>query len=452
MSLGRLRAGELAGATRLDLSAGLAEFPREIFELADTLEVLNLSGNALQSLPDDLHRLHRLRVLFCSDNLFATVPEVLGRCEQLEMIAFKANRITEVPAAALPPRLRWLILTDNRIEALPAELGARPRLQKLMLAGNRLQALPAEMAACRALELVRISANRFEALPEWLPTLPRLAWLAFAGNPFDAAPEAAAMQTRDAPAIAWRQLALAQRLGEGASGVIHRADWSAGDISSRPVAVKLFKSAVTSDGWPHSEMAACLAAGAHPNLIAVLGRVEAHPAGSEGLVLELVDPAFGNLAGPPSLSSCSRDVYADDARWTFRAALRLAHGMASAVAQLHARGILHGDLYGHNILWNGNGDGLLGDFGAASFLPRDDALRALALQRIEARAFGCLLEELFAHAAPGEPEGATDAAIAAVLAHWQARCLDERPDARPGFADMAQALFAACAAADAAGA
>ena len=58
------------------------------------------------------------------------------------MIGFKANRISHVPGAALPPLLRWLILTDNCIESLPTELGERPYLQKLMLAGNRLQALP----------------------------------------------------------------------------------------------------------------------------------------------------------------------------------------------------------------------------------------------------------------------------------------------------------------------
>ena len=46
-TLAALRAGRLAGATRLDLSCGLAEFPHEIFDLADSLEILNLSGNAL---------------------------------------------------------------------------------------------------------------------------------------------------------------------------------------------------------------------------------------------------------------------------------------------------------------------------------------------------------------------------------------------------------------------
>ncbi|HCJ51709.1 MAG TPA: protein kinase, partial [Gallionella sp.] len=65
-TLERLRCGKLAGIKRLDLSCGLTQFPDEIYDLAESLEILNLSGNALTSLPDDLPRLHKLRVIFCS--------------------------------------------------------------------------------------------------------------------------------------------------------------------------------------------------------------------------------------------------------------------------------------------------------------------------------------------------------------------------------------------------
>lgn len=56
--LAALRSGQLQGIKRLDLACDLQDFPREIFALADTLEVLNLSGNALSTLPDDLSRLY----------------------------------------------------------------------------------------------------------------------------------------------------------------------------------------------------------------------------------------------------------------------------------------------------------------------------------------------------------------------------------------------------------
>jgi len=423
-TLAELRAGRLAGARRIDLSCGLTEFPREIFDLADSLETLNLSGNALDALPADLGRLHRLRVLFCSDNRFTQLPESIGQCQALEMVGFKANRIRTVPAAALQlPSLRWLILTDNQIETMPEALGQCTAMQKLMLAGNQMRALPESLAACGRLELLRISANRFEALPPWLLALPRLSWLAGAGNPFDRQAEETAIAAPSVPHVDWRGLALGQKLGEGASGVIHEAVLGP---ASQPVAVKLFKGAVTSDGWPHSEMAASIAAGAHPTLIAAQGRIDGHPEGTQGLVMALVDPSFRTLAGPPSLASCTRDVYAADAQWTSVVALRIARDIASAMQHLHARGILHGDLYAHNILWNAQGGGLLGDFGAAWMTGALDAAQARALQRLEMRAFGCLLEELLERCGDAPPQA---------MVVLKDRCMQADVSARPSFAE-----------------
>ena len=428
-TLAQLKAGQLAGITRLDLSCGLTEFPREIFELADSLEILNLSGNALSSLPDDLHRLPHLRVLFCSDNAFTTLPECLGQCAKLSMIGFKANQISLVPAAALPPLLRWLILTDNQISQLPDELGARPLLQKLMLAGNHLAQLPQSLANCHNLELLRIASNRFTQLPQWLLALPSLTWLAYAGNPVEMAVE---VQADDAtPNIPWAELELAEVLGEGASGVIRKALWKA---SGKPVAVKLYKGTITSDGSPLHEMQACIAAGLHPNLIKVEGRVVGHPDDQAALVMELIDPSYRNLAALPSLASCTRDIYAPDTRFSIEVALRMTRGIASVAAHLHRHGITHGDLYGHNILWNEAGDCLLGDFGAASFHATADTLETRALQRIEVRAFGVLLGELLER---------VEAGVSGELLALRDRCCQPDVLARPGFEEIEALLQSA---------
>lgn len=430
----QLRAGELAGSRRLKLSCGLSEFPPEIFDLAETLEILDLSGNALASLPDDLPRLHKLRILFCSANRFTELPKVLGQCTQLGMIGFKANQIRSLPAAALPVALRWLILSDNQISELPAEIGRCSQLQKLMLAGNQLPALPPEMANCTRLELLRIAANRLPVLPEWLLSLPRLAWLAYAGNPFC---ENTNLTPTPIARIAWRQLQVLHKLGEGASGVIHQAEWQAG-AGPLPVAVKLFKGALTSDGLPHNEMAACISAGAHPNLIPVLGKIDEHPENVDGLVMALIERGYTNLAGPPSFESCTRDVYHEHSRFTLGTALRLVSGIASAASHLHAQGIVHGDLYAHNILHAADGEALLGDFGAASFFAQEDQPLAEALQRIEVRAFACLLEELLERCLPTVAVDAQNALK--MLADLQADCAQENISARPLFAEIVTRL------------
>jgi len=425
-TLAQLRAGQLAGIQRLQLSCGLTEFPPEIFDLADTLEILDLSDNALSTLPDDLPRLGKLRVIFCSANRFTVLPEVLGACPGLTMVGFKSNQIREVPAASLPPQLRWLILTDNQVEELPAAIGACTQLQKLMLAGNRLRALPPQLAACTRLELVRIAANRLEELPDWLLDMPRLSWLAYAGNPFSEADEQAADAATSIAGIAWERLQIGQKLGEGASGVIHQAELQQAD-GEQDVAVKLFKGAVTSDGLPRCEMTAFVNCGDHPNLIPVLGEVLDHPDGVHGCVMPLIDPGFGNLAGPPSLESCTRDTYPAGKRFSVDELFGIAGGIVSAARHLHQRGIMHGDLYGHNILHCGRGRSLLGDFGAAS-LYAPDGPHAAALQRLEVRAFGLLLEELMERC---DLPAATQAALAAL----QAQCVLADVGARPSLAE-----------------
>jgi hypothetical protein len=412
-TLDRLRAGELQGSTHLDLrGCGLTALPDEVLALADTLEVLDVSGNALVSLPDELAQLSRLHTVFASNNRLTALPPVLGRLPLLDTLGVKANRIEDVPAQALSPTLRWLILTDNGITALPSNLTDCTRMQKLMLAGNRLSRLPAGMGRLQRLELLRVSANHFEqvedALPDEVLALPRLAWLAHAGNPFSAVREQAAHTRTAAAPIPWAELQLGALLGEGASGHIHAARWQPAHGPAEDVAVKLFKGAVTSDGLPQCEMAASLAAGEHAHLVGVRGVLAGHPQGTPGLVLPRLAAHWAPLAGPPSMASCTRDVYRPGLRLPRAQAQAIARAATAALDHLHARGLGHGDLYAHNLLVDGQGGALLSDFGAAAFLPVDDAARTDALQALDRRALQVLVEELAQHSdAPWEPAAST---------------------------------------------
>lgn len=430
-TLEQLRSGALAGTRRLDLSCGLSELPEEIFALADTLEVLNLSGNRLRELPHQLTRLHKLQVLFASDNDFEVLPEVLGDCPALHMVGFKANRIADVPAAALPPALRWLTLTDNAIGHLPAALGQRPALQKLMLAGNRLQALPDSLQQAHRLELLRVSANRLIEVPAWLTELPRLSWLALAGNAMGWVGPALS----ELPGMAWHDLTHGPLLGEGASGHIYQVQargWP------QPMALKLFKGEVTSDGLPEDELAACLAAGQHSALTTPVAQLTGHPAQAQGLLMPLIPSAHVNLAGPPSLQSCTRDVYAPGFKLSAVLALSIARDVADAVAHLHQRGVMHGDVYAHNIQIDTlQGQARLGDFGAATRLPTDQPELRQSLLALEVRAMGCLLQELGAAAHAHADHPAVQA-----LQNLAQVCLSEQPRQRPSVVEVAQALQA----------
>lgn len=419
-SLQELRSGKLKGSTRIKLACGLTAFPSELFSLEESLEIMDLSGNALNSLPDDFARFTKLKIAFFSDNLFTQLPSVLSQCKQLSMIGFKSNRIEFIPENALPETTRWLILTNNKLEKLPVSIGKCHLLQKVALAGNRLKELPAEMANCRNLELLRISANELEALPEWLLHLPKLSWLAFAGNPFSKVQK----QYHLSP-VRWSEFEVLEQLGEGASGNIYRALWLKNE-GVKEIAIKVFKGEVTSDGFPDDEMQTCVAAQSHPSLVTLLGEIEDHPQQKQGLIMELIPPHFYNLGLPPSLSTCTRDTFKEDTLFSSEQILQIAIAIASAAAQLHTKGIMHGDLYAHNVLVDRSGNALMGDFGAASFYDVND-LHAKKIQQIESRAFGCLLEDLLLRSSLQNITQPTTQALFALKQDLMQETIEKRP-------------------------
>ncbi|MDG6773913.1 leucine-rich repeat-containing protein kinase family protein [Thiomicrorhabdus sp. ZW0627] len=434
-TLAQLKSGELGPVTRLKLSENLTEFPEEIFSLADSLQILDLSNNQLTTLPEDLNRLHQLKSLFLNNNLFESVPQSLASCPKLDLISFKSNRVKHFPENAVPNDTRWLILTDNQLTHLPNSIGNLHRLQKLMLAGNQLQALPESLSQCQSLQLMRISANQLSNLPDWLLELPKLAWLAFAGNPFCSNASGESCTT---PKINLKDIQLSEQLGEGASGVIHRAELLKDNLnpalSASQVAVKLFKGDVTSDGYPNEELHASLSISEHPNLVKVM----AHIAEDEqsGLIMELIPDHFFNLGGPPSLETCTRDTFAEGFQLTLSQIHRIAISMADTLNHLHRHKITHGDVYAHNILIDKQANVLFGDFGASSSFAPLPAEQQAKLKQIEWRAYGHLLDDLLNLCS----NQSDDPELFTRLKQLKETCTQEDAFASNDFADLLQAL------------
>ena len=174
-----------------------------------------------------------------------------------------------------------------------------------------------------------------------------------------------------------------------------------------------------------------------------------HPQGLHAVLLPLVPPGHVNLAEPPSLDSCTRDVYAPGLVLPQPVCQRLARTLAGAVAHLHAQGVMHGDLYAHNTLWHpATGDALLSDFGAATALPAvpsachgahhaaHPATLSRALAALEVRAFGILLQELLDRCAPG----GNTAWVAGAQALAEA-CVQPHAHHRPSMAEVQRELI-----------
>ncbi|MGY5540929.1 leucine-rich repeat-containing protein kinase family protein [Vibrio brasiliensis] len=394
-TLEQLKSGELAGIQRLQLREQLTELPREILTLADSLEILDVSDNLLSDLPQWLTELTGLKILFASNNRFTHLPLILGQCKQLEMVGFKSNQIVRVAEDSLPEKLRWLILTDNQIVQLPESLGYRPRLQKLALAGNMIKELPSSFGKLNNLELVRLSANQLEQFPDVLLQLPKLAWMAFSGNPFC---ERLSDQ-QSVPQVSSDSYKLNHVLGQGASGVISHANWLNSDFDfPTNVAVKVFKGEVTSDGYPCDELQACLQTGHHDNLVKSIAQVSEQD--YLALVMELIPDDYFNLGLPPTLETCTRDVFKADFTLSVKQIEKIVDQMLDVFHHLHDNRVCHGDLYAHNVLINELGEMIFGDFGAASVYDYLNEAQQRGVRKIEARALSHFIDDLLSICKP----------------------------------------------------
>jgi hypothetical protein len=388
-TLAQLKSGQLAGITRLTLSENLSRFPTEILSLADSLEILDLSNNQLSALPNELKQLTKLKIIFASNNQFKTLSESLGQCESLEMVGFKSNKINHVPAESLPAKLRWLILTDNKLSNLPDSLGERPKLQKLALAGNQLTQLPGNLTQLTNLELVRISANQLTECPDQLLALPKLAWLAFSGNPFTCSD----IDIQSVPLVPYSSFALQNVIGQGASGIISKAVWNKPtDDFPDDIAVKVFKGEVTSDGYPEDELQACLKVGGHASLVKSLAQV--NEKGCLALVMQLIPEHYSNLGLPPDFDTFTRDTFEVGFTLSIEKISKIVKQMQSVFVHLHENQVSHGDLYAHNTLFDQDANIIFGDFGAATMYHMLNEKQQAQVQQIERRALNYFIEDL----------------------------------------------------------
>jgi hypothetical protein len=373
------------------------------FDLA-AITKLDLFQAGLSSLPTSLSTLlPNLSILFCMKNEFQEVPEVIGQCQTLQMVSFKSNQIKTIHPEALQPQLRWLILTDNQITHLPTTIGRCVKLQKCMLSGNRLERLPTEIAHCHNLELIRLASNQLAEPPIELLNLPNLIWVAFSDNPFlknafqnhetvigDGAGlhlDVFADECLDDPS-------LGVELGKGASGITRRYHTLLpNQTEEQPVAVKEYFSTITSDGNPQEERKVSMVASSLQckSLVKVLGSTK-----NGNLIMGLLQN-YIVFAGPPSLESCSRDVYDENRVCSETRATAMVEELLHALMKLHEHGICHGDFYGHNILISKEKESevWLTDFGAAFFYEPEAAYGKL-IQQVERRAFQHLLHEIAA--------------------------------------------------------
>ena len=184
---------QVASLRDLKLGGNLLYGPLDpCFSKLENLEILDLHGNNLSSLPANFGNLPRLRILNLGENSFEELPfDLLAGLPLTELVVRKnqlRGTLISDSVEALPT-LQTLDVASNQLVHVcsPGRTVAMPALHQLCVSMNRLQALP-DVGGWTSLVTLAADENSINAIPAGLTELGRLRSVDFSSNDIRAIP------------------------------------------------------------------------------------------------------------------------------------------------------------------------------------------------------------------------------------------------------------------------
>ena len=173
----------------LGAASVLTEAPAEIASFA-ALRYLSLVGHKLTALCPPLSQLQTLTAVNLSRNALLTVPLELLTLLHLSQLELAHNLLTVAPAELCHLPLQLLDLSGNRIASVPPDLLCLSTLTALSLEGNLIQMLPdiVDPSALAPLTALDLSGNLLVSLPEYILCIPTLSHLSVSRNKLTSLP------------------------------------------------------------------------------------------------------------------------------------------------------------------------------------------------------------------------------------------------------------------------
>ncbi len=194
---------------------------------AEQESVLDLRGQSLRQIPEQVRELSHLKQLLLADNQIQSLPSWLSELKNVDFIQLNMNPLHDVGAvenlvldwgvwwrlrqsgklsdvqiaglwlrweegdmleAALALPLRWLDLSDQRLRSVPDRVCQCEKLQILYLNNNKLSILPAEIGQLQNLSQLNLFNNQLSTLPAEIGQLQNLSQLYLSSNKFSTLP------------------------------------------------------------------------------------------------------------------------------------------------------------------------------------------------------------------------------------------------------------------------
>ncbi|KAI3660187.1 hypothetical protein MP638_004461 [Amoeboaphelidium occidentale] len=158
--------------------------------LAPLIKSLDLSRNNFTQIPEELGRLSSVKIIILSNNkitLFETSQgdEFFKSWQKLEVLDLGHNQLKCIPSTpswSYLKNLKKLILSSNKLAAVPIEVGLLKNLIEIDLSHNEIEEIPLTICALPDLELLDVSFNNISVVPMEISNLDKMIILRLGHN------------------------------------------------------------------------------------------------------------------------------------------------------------------------------------------------------------------------------------------------------------------------------
>ncbi|XP_060081678.1 leucine-rich repeat protein soc-2 homolog [Ylistrum balloti] len=162
--------------TEINLSeCQISQCPERIGYFGSQLSLLNLSGNNLGEVPEEIGCLRGLKEFYLQKNSIKTLPATLGSLSNLQILTVSSNQITSLPDFWLSlSNLQYLDISHNEICDVPDSVQHLQHLHTLLLQHNKFTSIPDKICQLKSLQRLDVSDNCLNSVPNSLGGLLRL--------------------------------------------------------------------------------------------------------------------------------------------------------------------------------------------------------------------------------------------------------------------------------------
>lgn len=152
--------------TTIDLSMNaLLSIPSSLLDTR-SLENVNLSMNSITIVSSNIGNLKNLKSLDLSYNIIGTIPNEISELKKLKDLNLANNKVTKLPESiGQLVGLKVLDISNNLVRSLPTSFGRLLNLKHLNLSTNAFKKFPLEATDLNQLEVLKMGYNLIETVP-----------------------------------------------------------------------------------------------------------------------------------------------------------------------------------------------------------------------------------------------------------------------------------------------